>query len=101
DPSIKFMLSLIKEYSSDLFGLFYPEVCLACSQKLLKGEQLICFRCEAEMPRTEQWKTPDNALMKRFWGRIELQGAAAMYSFQKAEVVQHLLHQLKYNGRKE
>src|ERR1043165_3982414 len=95
------MPSVVKEYTSDFFNLFYPEVCLACSQKLLKGEQLVCFKCGAEMPRTDQWKTPNNALMKRFWGRVDIQGAAAFYYFQKDGVVQHLLHQLKYNGRQE
>jgi ComF family protein len=30
-----------------------------------------------------------------------LQGAAALLEFQKGEIVQHLLHQLKYRGRKD
>jgi ComF family protein len=95
------MLSVIKEHAADLFGLFYPDICLACSQKLLKGEKVICFRCESELPQTYQWKNHNNALMKRFWGRINLQGAAALYHFHKGDAVQHLLHQLKYAGRKE
>ena len=95
------MLRLAKEYASDLFGLFYPSICLACSQKLLKGEEIICFRCIGEMPQTNYWTQPDNKLMKRFQGRVELQSAAAFLFFKKGNAVQHLLHELKYRKRKE
>lgn len=95
------MLNFVKEYASDLFGLFYPSICLACSQKLLKGESTICFRCQNELPLTENWINADNKLMKRFTGRIELQSAAAFLQFRKEGPVQHLLHQLKYRNQKE
>lgn len=95
------MLSLVKEYTSDLFGLFYPSICLACSQKLLRGEEIICFRCIGEMPQTNHWTQPDNKLMKRFQGRVDLQSAAAFLHFKKGNAVQHLLHELKYRKRQE
>ena len=89
------------EYLSDLFELFYPDICLACSEKLLKGEQVICFKCNGELPVTDHWSDSNNAMAKRFWGRVELQGAAALFQFQKGEHVQHLLHQLKYRNRQD
>lgn len=95
------MFTLTKEYLTDLFDLFYPNVCLACSRKLLKGENVICFRCESELPLTGHYNDPENNLMKRFAGRVQLQGAAALYTFRKGSPVQHLLHQLKYRGKKE
>src|SRR3954471_1294698 len=95
------MLSAAKQYSSYLFDLFYPNICASCSQKLLTGETIMCFRCENELPKTNHWQNPDNPLMKRFWGRVDVQGAAALYQFRKGSEVQHLLHQLKYKRRKE
>src|SRR4051812_14970775 len=95
------MISTIKNYFADLIHLFYPEVCLACSQALVKDEEVICFRCESELPQTGHWLDPENELAKRLWGRIHVQGAAALYQFQKGGHVQHLLHQLKYKGRQE
>jgi ComF family protein len=95
------MLSLVKEYAADLFGLFYPNICLACSQKLLKSEIAICFRCQAGLPQTEHWLYADNKLVNRFRGRVELQSAAALFHFRKDGPVQHLLHQLKYRNQKE
>ena len=89
------------EYFSDLFELFYPDICLSCSEKLLKGENLICFKCQSELPKSDHWADAENAMAKRFWGRVDLQGAAALFQFQKGEHVQHLLHQLKYRGRQD
>lgn len=86
-------------YFSDLFELFYPNLCLACSEKLLKGEESLCFQCRRELPQTGYWTEAENAMAKRFWGRVELQGAAALFQFQKDGDVQNLLHQLKYRGR--
>ena len=95
------MLSTAKEYLTDLFDLLYPHVCLSCSQKLLKGEEIICFKCENELPETHHWNNAENALMKRFWGRVDLNAAVALFQFQKGEHIQHLLHQLKYRGRQD
>lgn len=95
------MLPFLKNSLSDFFDLFYPNICLACSGKLLRGEDVICFRCAANLPQTRHWLQTDNGLMKRFWGRLPLQGAASLYQFRKGNDVQHLLHQLKYRGRQE
>jgi ComF family protein len=89
------------EYFSDLFELFYPDVCLSCSEKLLKGEQVICFKCLNELPKTDHWNDIENPMARRFWGRVALQGAGALFQFQKGEHVQHLLHQLKYRNRQD
>ena len=95
------MLQVVKEYFNDFFNLFYPDICVGCSNKLLKGENIISFRCEQELPQTEHWDNPENALAKRFWGRVNVRGSVALYHFKKGSQVQHLLHQLKYKGRKE
>ena len=43
----------------------------------------------------------DNSLSKIFWGRIDLFSVSAYYFFQKGGGVQHLLHAIKYQGKKE
>jgi ComF family protein len=94
-------LATTRNIFSDLFNLFYPDICLACSQKLLKGETILCFRCESSLPQTGHYTNPENNLVKRFWGRVPVQSAAAFLQFNKQGVVQHLLHQLKYRRRKD
>ncbi len=39
--------------------------------------------------------------MKLFWGRTNIHSASALYLFNKGSKVQHLIHQLKYRGKKE
>jgi ComF family protein len=95
------MLATLNEYLVDLFDLFYPKICLACSQKLLSNEEVVCFKCESELPSAGHWNDSQNRLAQRFWGRVDLQGAAALFQFQKGEGVQNLLHALKYRGRKD
>jgi ComF family protein len=41
----------------------------------------------------------ENRFTDRFWGRIPLQTGAALYHFQKETSIQHLIFQLKYNGK--
>ncbi len=95
------MRSPLAELLSDLFELFYPNVCLACAEKLMKNEAVLCYKCRRELPRNEYWQDTDNAMAQRFWGRVDLQGVAALFKFQKDGEVQHLLHQLKYYGRQD
>jgi ComF family protein len=95
------MLGYIKKYFADFISLLYPHVCLSCSAALLGSEEVICFRCENDLPKTNHYNTPDNSLMKRFAGRVPITGAAALYSFNKGSGVQTLLHQLKYNNRQD
>lgn len=95
------MLKITKEFSADLFGLFFPNLCLGCGQPLIKGEEVICSICHFHFPKTYFHNDPDNPLNRAFWGRVSLEAVAAYLYFQKGSTVQHLLHQLKYKGRQE
>ncbi len=95
------MITFTKEILADVFDLFYPNICLACSDKLLKGEETICLRCQLELPLTDHWTDADNILMKRFSGRVKVESAAAFLFFKKGEAVQELIHQLKYKNQEQ
>jgi ComF family protein len=53
------------------------------------------------MPLTGFEFFPANPIEKIFWGRMEIQAAAAHLYFTGGSAVQHSLHLLKYKGRKE
>ncbi|MFN8285236.1 MAG: phosphoribosyltransferase family protein [Chitinophagales bacterium] len=95
------MATLAQTLIADVIALFYPRTCICCRQALLKQEEFICRNCEADLPQTNNIVDSENALTKRFTGRIPLQGAAAFYQFRKEGPVQELLHNLKYKGRQE
>lgn len=85
----------------DFFHLFFPSLCTACSAPLVKGENYICTSCRFHLPKTGFHLQADNPVMKRFWGRIPIEGATAYYYFHKGEKVQQMIHRLKYRGDRE
>jgi predicted amidophosphoribosyltransferase len=92
---------LARDYFDGLLHLFYPENCGACGAALGAGEPLFCMACEADMPETgyhrvEAWQNP---ALRRFWGRVDMQGVWACWYLGSAGPVRELLHRLKYRGR--
>ena len=86
---------------SDFTGLFFPEYCLGCSSGLVKGEEILCTRCILDLPRTGYQLTDENPIKEKFIGRLPVKYATAFLKFRKTGLVQHLLHQLKYNHHPE
>lgn len=92
---------IISKIVKDLLWLVYPELCAACDKPLNSGESCICTFCRYHLPRTHFHLEKDNAIEKRFWGRIPLVSATAFFHFSKGEKVQQMIHKLKYNGEKD
>jgi len=84
----------------DLIALFYPNTCIVCGENLLKEEECVCIPCLYKIPKTECFRQAENSVSKLFWGRVQLQNAAALYQFQKEGSTQKLIHELKYEGGK-
>src|SRR5205085_11822146 len=86
---------------SDLLWLLFPELCASCDKALNAGEVCLCTYCRVHLPKTNFHLEEDNPIVKHFWGKVDVNAAAAYYYFSKGEKVQHLIHQLKYEGKKE
>lgn len=91
----------LKQYLYDFVGLLYPRVCNACGNDLTAQEDTLCIHCEYELPQTGFHLMADNPVVKRFWGRVAVQQGTALYVFEKGGKVQHLIHQMKFSGKKE
>lgn len=85
----------------DFFSLIFPNNCMACGNNLFKNEHIICTSCLFHLPKTNYHLETANPISQIFWGRCNIQTAAAYYFFTKSGKVQHLVHQLKYKGKKE
>lgn len=85
----------------DFINLFYPDICRICEKMLVTNEHVICTQCLHELPVTNFHVTNENVVKKVFYGRLELENAAALLLFQKKGSVQRLIHQLKYKGHRE
>ncbi|GLR17960.1 amidophosphoribosyltransferase [Portibacter lacus] len=51
-----------------------------------------------ELPFTNFHLEPDNAVEKFFWGRLAVERGTSMFYFQKGELVQEMIHRLKYKN---
>lgn len=85
----------------DFISLFFPHYCLACSRALAKGEEILCTACLIDLPKTNYHLRIENQIKNRLLGRLPLKHGWAFLKFRKSGVVQHLLHQLKYNNHPE
>ena len=67
----------------------------------MAGENVICTDCRFTLPFTNFHLQPDNIVARQFWGKVDLQGAYALYYFAKGGKVQNLMHHFKYKGMQE
>jgi ComF family protein len=86
---------------SDFISLFFPRYCLACSESMVKGEEIICTNCLLELPKTNYHLQQGNPIEEKLFGRIPIKHGWAFLKFKKRGIVQQLLHQLKYNNHSE
>lgn len=90
-----------RDWLDSILNLFYPRVCSACGEPLLKGEETVCLKCRHTLPKTGYELNPDNPLAQMFHGRVRFHAVTACFFFAKSGKVQHLIHELKYKGNKE
>ncbi|HRI79846.1 MAG TPA: phosphoribosyltransferase family protein [Cyclobacteriaceae bacterium] len=68
---------------------------------LIKGEDILCTSCLSDLPKTNYHRAQDNPVKNKFSGRLLVKHGWAFLKFRKSGMVQHLLHQLKYNNHPE
>ncbi|MCI5083489.1 MAG: ComF family protein [Saprospiraceae bacterium] len=95
------MKTKIIDFGRDLLHLFYPHLCLACQEETSSYDDLLCLKCLVQLPKTNFHLLSENPFTDRFWGRVQLQGGAALYHFVKGGKTQQLVYQLKYEGLKD
>ena len=94
-------MKLQQTYLADFVSLVFPQLCAACGESLVTGEELICTDCRFSLPYTNFHCHADNIVAQQFWGRIKLEAAYALFYFIKGGKVQNLVHGLKYKGIKQ
>ena len=95
--------AMLRSLWGDFVGLIYPRLCLACREPLVSGENNLCTGCRAELPYTDfHLLAPEhNPLGRRFWGKLPLRHTLSYLRFVRHGRVQHLLHELKYQGQRD
>lgn len=85
----------------DFISLLFPRLCYGCGNHLMRNETLICTECYVLIPRTNYHLKPDNPVAQLFWGRCQIEKAAAFSFYTRDSRIRKLIHQLKYKGIQE
>ena len=64
-------------------------------------ESHLCDLCLFHLPRTNFEKDLNNPVAQLFWGRVNIELATSFFFYSKGSKYQHILHELKYKGKKE
>lgn len=92
----------LKSLGHGLGHLVYPRLCEGCSKPLLQEEQVLCLNCSIyNLPRTAYHHIHENETFMRFAGRVSIEMATSLAYFTNEGLLQHLLHGLKYDDKKE
>lgn len=92
---------MFKNLFHDLLQLCFPARCLACDKALRYREVPLCTQCLATLP----WSWPDNLIYdpfaEKFWGKVPIQHTKALFKFDKQDIVQNIIHNIKYKNHQK
>lgn len=91
----------LKQATQSLLQLFFPQTCRGCGSDAISKEQLLCISCLHRLPITDFYSHSGNATEKMLTGRLPFIDAASHFFFTQQSLIQQLMHQFKYKGRKE
>jgi ComF family protein len=92
-------LPSLREMWEGFLHLLFPEICVACGQDLPVTGTCFCLTCQLALAPSDMYMLRENEFTDRFWGRLPLEGGAALYHFTRKSPVQRALHQLKYHNK--
>lgn len=92
---------LLDTVLEDLLHLFYPHQCSGCASDALEKDQILCYRCVNNLPRTGMQHIRNNMVERVFSGRLPIHAAHSEFFFSKGKLIQQLLHQIKYKGNQQ
>tara|TARA_A100000171_G_scaffold44255_1_gene46924 strand:- start:1376 stop:2074 length:699 start_codon:yes stop_codon:yes gene_type:complete len=95
------MPSKINLILNDFVALFFPNICIGCKGPLPNGMQHICPACQYSLPKTNNYKEEVPHIYQKLAGSIRFNHMLAYLHFQKKGIVQHILHELKYNHKED
>jgi len=95
------MKATLLQYFDDFIHLLYPNLCNACNEKTPLKDNIVCLSCQYHLTKTNLHLEKENLFTQKFWGRIQLHSAAALFYYVKGGRTQQLIHNLKYKNKRE
>jgi len=85
----------------DFINLIFPRTCFVCHQPLVKKEQWLCACCMLDLPYTNDHLEQNNPVLEKFLGRLPISHAMSLFRFRTGNIVQKMVHALKYEKKPE
>lgn len=88
-------------YVQALSDFFFPRYCLCCRGRLSAGEEVICVRCLAGLPRVRTVSFEENDIARIFWGLVPVEKGFAFFHYTPHAPYSRILIELKYHNHPE
>jgi ComF family protein len=90
----------LSEFAQGIKHLFFPSLCEGCRKPLVGNEEIICIGCELHLGKTNYHHIAGNETALRLSGRVPFRHASSFAYFMSDGLMQHLIHGLKYKGKR-
>lgn len=90
---------VLKGWFNDLLRIVYPDVCEVCGCSLVRGEEVMCLKCDMNMPRTRVHNDTFNVIHERLAGKTPIERAAGYFYYYRESDYASIIHNAKYNRR--
>src|SRR5690554_2263791 len=94
-------MNALTQAFDDVLGLFYPQLCITCGERLISQEEYICLKCWFDLPVSRFENERENKVAQLFWCRVQIETATSYFHYRKGSRYQKLIHFIKYKGLKE
>lgn len=98
---MKGLMEVIRLTLADLRDVLFPRRCCVCDAPLSMDEEDICEDCLEDLPLTYFWDWAQNPAFERMVRFAPVEAAASLFFFREEAGYSHILHSIKYLGRKE
>ena len=97
----KRILHSLSQYLQALLDFFYPRYCLCCRRRMSPGEEVLCVRCQADLPRVRTVSFEENDIARIFWGLVPIEKGISFFHYTPHSPHSRILFELKYHNHPE
>ena len=95
------MINPITQVGNHLKALIFPKLCYLCNSHTPLGDNNFCIHCTTNFPYSNHFKVHENEAYFRLAGRFDFVVAKSLIQFYENTDVQWMMHNIKYQGRKD
>lgn len=89
----------LKVFVNPILELIYPDLCLVCSQKLVKGEKYICSSCICDFPYSDNNFLNIKDFFQEHYPNFKIQNCYSLFYYNKFDPYSKLIKSIKYHSR--